>query len=95
MKTQTETYESKMPPIHPGEILDEEFMRPMNVTVRGLAKSIGVDRREIRSLVDGTRPVTAELANSLARHFGTSAAFWSGMQHQHDRGKAQDDGTAP
>ena len=75
---------SKSPPIHPGEILAEEFLAPMNVTQYRLAKTIGVDPRRIHAIVHGQRAITAETALLLSRFFGNSAAFWMGLQNQHD-----------
>ena len=69
----------RLPPIHPGEILDEEFLRPMNVTQYRLAKAIGVDARRIHAIVHGERSITAETALLLSRFFGNSAEFWMGL----------------
>ena len=78
------TTETKLPPIHPGEILNEEFLVPMNITQYRLAKAIGVDARRIHSIVRGERAVTAETALLLARFFGISPGFWMGLQSQYD-----------
>ena len=80
----------KLPPIHPGEILSEEFLRPMNVTQYRLAKSIGVDARRIHAIIHGGRAITAETALLLSRFFGNSAAFWMGLQNQFDLETAED-----
>ena len=74
----------KLPPVHPGEILNEEFLRPMNVTQYRLAKAIGVDARRIHAIVHGERAITAETALLLSRFFGNSAGFWMGLQTQYD-----------
>lgn len=79
-----ETITAKLPPIHPGEILNEEFLLPMNITQYRLAKAIGVDPRRIHSIVHGERAITAETALLLARFFGNSAGFWIGLQGQFD-----------
>lgn len=79
-----ETITVKLPPIHPGEILNEEFLLPMNITQYRLAKAIGVDPRRIHSIVHGERSITAETALLLARFFGNSAGFWMGLQGQFD-----------
>ena len=79
-----ETITAKLPPIHPGEILNEEFLLPMNITQYRLAKAIGVDPRRIHSIVHGERSITAETALLLARFFGNSAGFWLGLQGQFD-----------
>ena len=73
-----------LPPIHPGQILNEEFLRPMNITQYRLAKAIGVDARRIHSIVHGERSITAETALLLSRFFGNSAEFWMGLQSQYD-----------
>ena len=80
----------KLPPIHPGEILNEEFLRPMNVTQYRLTKSIGVDARRIHAIIHGERAITAETALLLSRFFGNSAAFWVGLQTQYDLESAAD-----
>ena len=80
----------KMPPIHPGEILHEEFLLPMRVTQYRLAKAIGVDPRRIHSIVHGERSITAETALLFSRFFGNSAAFWMGLQSQYDLEVAED-----
>ncbi len=74
----------RLPPIHPGEILNEEFLQPMEITQYRLAKAIGVDARRIHSIVHGQRSITAETALLLARFFGNSAQFWMGLQSQYD-----------
>ncbi len=78
------TKEAKLPLIHPGEVLNEEFLRPMNITQYRLAKSIGVDARRIHSIVRGERAVTAETALLLAGFFSNSPLFWMGLQSQYD-----------
>ena len=84
------TTETKLPPTHPGETLNEEFFRPMNITQCRLAKAIGVDARRIHSIVHGERAITAETALLLARFFGNSAGFWMGLQSQYDLELTQD-----
>ena len=74
----------KVTPIHPGEILNEEFLLPLKVTQYRLAKAIGVDPTRIHSIVQGERSVTAETALLLSRFFGNSAEFWMGLQSQYD-----------
>ena len=80
----------KMSPIHPGEILNEEFLLPMKVTQYRLAKSIGVDPRRIHSIVHGERSISAETALLFSRFFGNSATFWMGLQSQYDLEVARD-----
>lgn len=84
------TTETKLPPIHPGEILNEEFLGPMKLTQYRLAKAIGVDPRRIHAIVHGERSITAETALLLARFFGNSPSFWMGLQTQYDLEVAQD-----
>jgi len=80
----------KLPPIHPGEILNEEFLIPLNISQYRLAKSVDVDPRRIHAIVHGERSVTAETALLLSRFFGNSAAFWMGLQNQFDLETAED-----
>ena len=76
--------------MHPGEILNEEFLLPMGITQYRLAKSIGVDAGRIHAIVHGQRSITAETALLLSRFFGNSAAFWMGLQSQYDLETAED-----
>ena len=84
MASDLQRWLTEQPPIHPGEILGEEFLKPLNITQYRLAKSIGVDPRRIHAIVHGERAVTAETALLLARFFGNSAQFWMGLQNQYD-----------
>ena len=84
MKTQMGHERKKLSPIHPGEILSEEFLLPMDITQYRLAKAIGVDARRIHSIVHGERSITAETALLFSRFFGNSAEFWMGLQSQYD-----------
>lgn len=70
--------------IHPGEILDEEFLKPMTITQYKLANDISVPRRRINEIVHGTRAVSADTALRLAEYFGTSAEFWLNLQSRYD-----------
>ena len=79
-----------LPPIHPGEMLDVEFLQPMNITQYRLAKAIGVDARRIHAIVHGKRSITAETALLFSRFFGNSARFWMGLQSQYDLEIAED-----
>ena len=90
MSTNTVSKTEKLPPIHPGEILNEEFLIPLGVTQYRLAKSIGVDARRIHAIVHGKRSITAETALLLSRFFGNSAEFWIGLQSQYDLETAED-----
>ena len=75
---------AKLPPIHPGEVLLEEFMNPMAITQYRLSKDIGVHPRRINQIVHGNRAVTADTALRLARYFGTSERFWMNLQSRYD-----------
>ena len=90
MSIQQVSDSQRLPPIHPGEILDEEFLRPMNISQYRLAKAIGVDARRIHAIVHGERSITAETALLLSRFFGNSAGFWMGLQSQYDLETAED-----
>ena len=74
----------KMKPIHPGEVLLEDFLNPMGVSQYRLAKDISVAARRINEIVHGTRAVTADTALRLGRYFGTSAQFWLNLQTHFD-----------
>ncbi|MFZ5808963.1 MAG: HigA family addiction module antitoxin [Chloroflexota bacterium] len=74
----------KLKPVHPGEILLEEFLKPMNLSQNRLAIDIGVDARRINEIVLGKRSITADTALRLARYFGTSPQFWLGLQAEYD-----------
>ena len=82
--TETTANNEKLPPIHPGEILEEEFLRPMNITQYRLAKTIEVDARRVHAIVNGERGISAETALLFSRFFGNSAGFWMGLQSQFD-----------
>ena len=81
---------ARLPPVHPGEVLNEEFLRPLKMSQYRLAKSLGVDARRIHAIVHGERSITAETALLLSRFFGTSAEFWMGLQSQYDLESAED-----
>lgn len=70
--------------IHPGEVLKEEFLDPMNISAYRLAKDTGIPQTRISSIVHGRRRVTADTALRLAKYFGTSARFWLGLQDDYD-----------
>ena len=74
----------KYSPIHPGEILLEEFLMPMNLSQYRLAKDIGVAPRRINEIVHGSRAITADTALRLAKYFGTSERFWMNLQARYD-----------
>ena len=73
-----------IPPIHPGEILMEEFLEPLEVSQNRLAVAIGVPPRRINEIIHGKRRITADTALRLARYFGTTARFWLNLQTRYD-----------
>lgn len=74
----------KLPPIHPGEILLQEFLEPLGISQYRLAKDISVPARRINEIVHGVRAITADTALRLARYFGTSDRFWLNLQTRYD-----------
>jgi addiction module HigA family antidote len=72
------------PPIHPGEILLEEFLKPMGITQYRLAKDIGVPQMRINKIIRGERGISADTALRLARYFGMSVEFWTGIQTHYE-----------
>jgi addiction module HigA family antidote len=80
----------KLNPIHPGEVLLEEFIKPMNLSQNRLAIEIGVDARRVNEIVLGARSITADTALRLARYFGVSPQFWLGLQAEYDLDVAMD-----
>jgi addiction module HigA family antidote len=79
----------KLPNIHPGEILLEEFLAPMEISQNALARAVGVPPRRINEIVLGKRAVTADTALRLAKAFGTSEQFWMGLQADYDLEEAR------
>ena len=80
----------KLQPVHPGEVLQEEFLKPMGLSQNRLALDIGVPARRINEIVLGKRGVTADTALRLARYFGMSAQFWLGLQLDYELDMASD-----
>ncbi|MDD5560188.1 HigA family addiction module antitoxin [Candidatus Methylomirabilis sp.] len=80
----------KVPYPHPGEILLEEFLKPMGITQYRLAKEIGVSQRRIGEIVVGARAITADTGLRLSRFFGMSENFWIGLQMDYDAAKTKD-----
>jgi len=76
--------EEKFPPIHPGEILLEEFLEPLGLSQYRLAKDISVPPRRINEIVHGKRAITADTALRLARYFETTDRFWINLQTRYD-----------
>jgi antitoxin HigA-1 len=74
----------KLKNVHPGEVLDEEFLKPFEITSYRLAKDIGVPATRISEICHGKRSLSADTALRLAKYFGTSAKFWLGLQEDYD-----------
>jgi antitoxin HigA-1 len=80
----------KLPPVHPGEVLREDFLRPMKLSPHAVARAVGVPRTRIERLANEQTAVTADTTLRLARYFSISPAFWMGMQAQYDLEHAED-----
>ena len=80
----------RLPPIHPGEILLEEFLRPLGISQYRLAKDVGVPPRRINEIVRGQRAITADTALRLARFFRTTERFWLNLQTRFDLEREKD-----
>jgi addiction module HigA family antidote len=78
-----------LPPVHPGEILLEDFLKPLNITRYRLAKAIGVPQRRIDEICAGKRAITADTALRLARFFATDAQSWMNLQAEYDLERAE------
>ena len=78
-------------PIHPGEILLEEFLRPMGISQYRLAKDISVPQRRISEITQGKRSITADTALRLGRYFGMEAQFWLNLQSRYDLLQTEDE----
>ena len=83
--------EERLKPVHPGEVLLEEFLKPMDLSQNRLALSIGVPARRINEIVLGKRSITADTALRLARFFGMSPQFWLGLQMDYNLDMAEDE----
>jgi addiction module HigA family antidote len=81
---------NKLPPIHPGEFLREDFLVPLGMSAAELARACGLEPAAIEAIVAERAPVTAEVALRLARYWGTSVELWTGWQMQFDIESAQD-----
>ena len=81
---------SRIPPIHPGEILKEEFLAPMGISQYKLAKSINVTGMRINQIVRCKRSLTVDTALRLSKYFGNSPQFWLGLQLDYDLAVAED-----
>lgn len=80
----------KLAPVHPGEILQEEFLKPVGISQNRLGRDLGVSPRRINEIIHGKRGITADTALRLSRYFGTSAEFWLGLQADYDLDMAKD-----
>ena len=80
---------AKLKNVHPGEVLLEEFIVPMNLSQNAVARAISVPPRRINEIVLGKRAITADTALRLARYFGTSEQFWMGLQADYDLEEAR------
>lgn len=81
----------KLQPVHPGEVLQEEFLKPLRISQNHLALRVRVPARRINEIVLGRRSITADTALRFAKFFGTSARFWLGLQVDYDLDKASDE----
>ena len=81
--------------VHPGEILQEEFLRPMDITAYRLAKSLGTKPQTVNDIVLKKRGISADMAVRLARFFGTSPDFWTNLQSAYDLAKVSDSKSEP
>jgi addiction module HigA family antidote len=81
----------KMPPIHPGEVLLEDFLLPLGVSQYRLAKDIAVPPRRVNEIVHGLRGISADTALRLSRYFGTSAELWMNLQSHYDLERQRDE----
>ena len=84
--------EQRVPAIHPGEILREEFLDPLGVTPNHLAERMGVPSQRVYEILAGKRSITLDTALRLAAFFGTSWELWTGLQDQYELQKAEDQG---
>ena len=75
---------TKLANVHPGEVLHEEFLKPLGLSQNAVARALGVPPRRINEIVLGKRAVTSDTALRLARYFGTSERFWLGLQTDYD-----------
>jgi addiction module HigA family antidote len=80
----------EIPPVHPGEILSEEFLKPLGLTMNQLALALRVPANRINAIVAGERGITADTALRLGRYFGTSAQFWINLQARFDLESTKD-----
>ena len=82
--------EKKLIPVHPGEVLLEEFLKPMNLRENQIALALGVPSQQIKEIIHGKRGITADTALRLARYFNMSPRFWLGLQMDYDLDAVED-----
>ncbi|MDM8523269.1 HigA family addiction module antitoxin [Desulfococcaceae bacterium HSG8] len=82
--------EKRIPPVHPGETLSEEFLKPMGISEHQLAEAISVPEAYVHEFIGGKRSVSAEIALRLGKYFGMSPRFWIGLQGHYDLALAED-----
>ena len=75
---------AKLKNIHPGEVLNEEFLKPLGITAYRLSKEIGIPQTRTSQIIKGKRRITADTALRLSKYFGNSAKFWLGLQNDYD-----------
>jgi addiction module HigA family antidote len=80
----------KLAPVHPGEVLREEFLVPMELSINGLARALRVPPNHVSGIVNEKRGISATMALRLARYFGTSAELWLGLQQDYELDVARD-----
>ena len=84
MKTSSSRHSGKLPNIHPGDVLHEEFLVPMGISAYRLAKDIGIPQTRVSQILKGERRLTADTALRRSKYFGNSAKFWLGLQDDFD-----------
>ncbi len=89
-KSQRQAGLADFPPAHPGDVLREDFLKPLGLSQYALAKAIGVSQMRVSEIVHGKRGLSPDTALRLARYFGTTAEFWMGMQATYDLECARD-----
>jgi addiction module HigA family antidote len=75
---------TKLPNIHPGEVLLEEFLKPMEISAYKLSKDVGIPQTRTSQIIKGKRRITADTALRFSKYFGTSVKFWLGLQNDYD-----------
>lgn len=84
----------KLAPVHPGEILREDFLRPLELSINGLARALHVPANHVSGIINEKRGISALMALRLARYFGTSAELWLGLQQDYELDVARDTAAA-